>query len=270
MMPKMDGIEAVKIIRGMGYTNTIVALTANALIGRAKMFMEKGFDGFISKPIDSRELNQALNDFIRNKKPPEVVEMARQEMRSNPAVVSHVSESSEKNVFFVRDAENVVKTLESLSDKLNSLNGDDLVAYITAVHGIKNVLLNIGYKELSEKAYELEQAGEGQNYDVMLSETPAFINALKTLSAKHKIENKNKISEISAEDKEYLQEKLLVIKDASTAFDKNTAKNGLDDLRKKEWPDFLNSVFDDIATYLLHSEFKKAAAAAEETAEQYK
>jgi CheY-like chemotaxis protein len=56
-MPKMDGIEAVKIIREYGYTRPIVALTANALVGQAGMFMENGFDGFISKPIDIRQLN---------------------------------------------------------------------------------------------------------------------------------------------------------------------------------------------------------------------
>ncbi|MCL2269832.1 MAG: ATP-binding protein, partial [Treponema sp.] len=80
MMPKMNGIEAVKIIRDTGYSRSIIALTANALIGQAKMFMQNGFDGFISKPIDSRELNLILNDLIRNKKPPEVIEAARREM----------------------------------------------------------------------------------------------------------------------------------------------------------------------------------------------
>jgi signal transduction histidine kinase/CheY-like chemotaxis protein len=68
MMPKMDGIETVKNMREAGYTHSIVALTANALIGHAEMFLQNGFDGFISKPIDSRELNTVLIDFIKNKK----------------------------------------------------------------------------------------------------------------------------------------------------------------------------------------------------------
>ncbi|MCL2009492.1 MAG: ATP-binding protein [Synergistaceae bacterium] len=69
MMPKMDGMEAVKIIRGLGYTRPIVALTANALAGQADMYLANGFDGFISKPIDVRELNTALKKFIRAKQP---------------------------------------------------------------------------------------------------------------------------------------------------------------------------------------------------------
>ena len=67
MMPKMDGIKTTKILREMGYTHPIVALTANAVVGQEEMFLANGFDGFISKPIDSRELNHILIELIRNK-----------------------------------------------------------------------------------------------------------------------------------------------------------------------------------------------------------
>ncbi|MCL2283004.1 MAG: response regulator [Fibromonadales bacterium] len=67
MMPEMDGVEATKIIRKMGYKRPIVALTANILIGQAKTFLENGFDDFVSKPIDLRQLNSALRRFIYDK-----------------------------------------------------------------------------------------------------------------------------------------------------------------------------------------------------------
>jgi len=76
-MPEMDGMEAVKIIRSQGYTQPIVAMTANALAGHANMFVENGFDGFISKPIDIRQLNDILNKLIRDRRPVETVEAAR-------------------------------------------------------------------------------------------------------------------------------------------------------------------------------------------------
>ncbi|MCL2009474.1 MAG: transporter substrate-binding domain-containing protein [Synergistaceae bacterium] len=79
MMPQMDGMEAAKIMRGMGYALPIVALTANALAGQAEVFLANGFDGFISKPIDVRELNATLKKFIRDKQPPEVIEAARRQ-----------------------------------------------------------------------------------------------------------------------------------------------------------------------------------------------
>ncbi|MCL2099523.1 MAG: ATP-binding protein [Oscillospiraceae bacterium] len=67
MMPEMDGIEAVKIIRDYGYTGCIVALTANTVIGHKEMFLAGGFDDFISKPIDTHRLNAVLKKYIRDK-----------------------------------------------------------------------------------------------------------------------------------------------------------------------------------------------------------
>jgi len=67
MMPKMNGIETVKKIRDGGYNGIIVALTANAIVGQEEMFLENGFDGFISKPIDLKQLDAVLNKHINSK-----------------------------------------------------------------------------------------------------------------------------------------------------------------------------------------------------------
>ena len=77
-MPEMDGIETAKAIRALGYKEPIIALTANALVGQAEVFMANGFDGFLSKPIDTRQINSTLNRLIRDKYPAETVEAARQ------------------------------------------------------------------------------------------------------------------------------------------------------------------------------------------------
>jgi CheY-like chemotaxis protein len=71
MMPVMDGIEAVRIIReeiGTEYAKTvpIIALTANALSGNEEMFLSKGFQAFISKPIDAGRMDTIINKWIRN------------------------------------------------------------------------------------------------------------------------------------------------------------------------------------------------------------
>jgi CheY-like chemotaxis protein len=75
MMPDMDGIEAVRIIREWEKPKNkledripIIALTANALVGNMEMFMAEGFDGYISKPIDIIEIDEALNRWVRDKK----------------------------------------------------------------------------------------------------------------------------------------------------------------------------------------------------------
>jgi signal transduction histidine kinase/CheY-like chemotaxis protein len=72
MMPEMDGIEATAYIRneiGTDYARNIpiVALTANALAGNAEMFLQNGFNDFISKPIDVELLETILTKWIHNK-----------------------------------------------------------------------------------------------------------------------------------------------------------------------------------------------------------
>ncbi|MCL2840652.1 MAG: response regulator [Defluviitaleaceae bacterium] len=76
MMPGMDGTEAMQTMRRLGYTGTIVALTANALIGQAEELITSGFDGFISKPIQTAHLDRILTKYIRDKQSSETLEAA--------------------------------------------------------------------------------------------------------------------------------------------------------------------------------------------------
>jgi CheY-like chemotaxis protein len=64
MMPEMDGVEATKRIRAFNATVPIVALTANAVSGMREMFLENGFSAFLSKPINPRELDKILRQFV--------------------------------------------------------------------------------------------------------------------------------------------------------------------------------------------------------------
>lgn len=72
MMPEMDGIEAMKLIKEQarlkGRTPAIVALTANAVSGAREMFLEAGFDGFVAKPIEMVELLRVLRTVIPQSK----------------------------------------------------------------------------------------------------------------------------------------------------------------------------------------------------------
>ncbi|MCL2805802.1 MAG: ATP-binding protein [Treponema sp.] len=257
MMPKMNGMEAVKIIRDMGYTHSIVALTANALVGRAEMFLKNGFDGFISKPINSRELNHILNEMVRNKQTPEVVEAARQEQNNKNG--SNIK-TAEKNMFFIQDAKNAITVMKDFC-KEKQFNNEKTDLYTVTVHGIKSVLANMGEIELSAAALELEQCSEEKKYDIILSKTPVFINALEALIEKLKTKKDDvKLSDVSDNDKQYFLEKLLVIKDACAQYDKNTVKETLSELKKKSWPRQINDVLDNISAQILHSAFKNAIA----------
>jgi CheY-like chemotaxis protein len=74
MMPEIDGIEAVRIIRNeidSDYARSvpIVAMTANALVGNEQLFLRSGFQAFLSKPIDLNMLDLILNRWIKDRIP---------------------------------------------------------------------------------------------------------------------------------------------------------------------------------------------------------
>ena len=62
-MPKLDGIEATKAIRALGgahETTPIIAVTANAMKGDREVYLAAGMNDYVSKPINSVELNDAI------------------------------------------------------------------------------------------------------------------------------------------------------------------------------------------------------------------
>lgn len=67
MMPGMDGIEVLHIIRSLkGYNiPPVVALTANAITGMREMYLNEGFDDYLSKPINISDLNKLLEKHLK-------------------------------------------------------------------------------------------------------------------------------------------------------------------------------------------------------------
>ena len=295
MMPRMDGIEATKKIREMGYTNTIVALTANALVGRAEMFLKNGFDGFISKPIDSRELNRMLIELIRNKQPQEVIEAARREtINKNSAdkdpsrlpdaqETTHpettASVNSELLMAAVNDIENAIDVLEELLSTINTSgianNESDLILFTTTVHGMKSALANVGEMSLSKVALRLEEAADREERTLISAVTPEFIKELRFFMGKVKQqaqpagagtdENMN----LSPEDKGFLINKLNDIKTACEKLILNDAKTVLKELKRKTWPGKISEIINEISMYLLRGECARVVSAAEKAIDVY-
>jgi signal transduction histidine kinase/CheY-like chemotaxis protein len=71
MMPEMDGVEATAAIRALDIKYAkeipIIALTANAVFGSEKMFLDNGFNTFLSKPINVMALDTIVQRWVRNK-----------------------------------------------------------------------------------------------------------------------------------------------------------------------------------------------------------
>jgi len=260
MMPEMDGIEAANIIRSMGYSRSIVALTANALAGQAEMFLNNGFDDFVSKPIDIRQLDIVLNRLIRDMMPAEVVKAAREQKerligRKNQSIVD-----SQLAEFFVRDAKKISKVLETIY--INKCRRDeDISMFIINIHAIKSALANVGEATLSSIALKLEKAGRERDIRIILSELPEFLEMLFNIIQKYEVDDQKQEDE---GDFSFLKEKLAEIKTACSVYDKKTAKDLLKELKSKKWPPETSEWLGSIAEGLLHSEFDETVIIIEE------
>jgi CheY-like chemotaxis protein len=63
-LPGIDGLEALRRLRQDELTASIavLAVTAQAMSGDRERFLEAGFDGYLSKPIDIAELIQVVQE----------------------------------------------------------------------------------------------------------------------------------------------------------------------------------------------------------------
>jgi CheY-like chemotaxis protein/signal transduction histidine kinase len=182
MMPKMDGIEAVKIIREkLGYKKPIVALTANIMTGQTKVFLDNGFDDFISKPINTRQLDSILNKLIRNKRPPKVIADARRQKKD---AMKMYKKSNEYLAIFVKDAKMALLELEQTHKNISNASDDELQLFAVNVRSMKSLLADIGENILSQMALVLEEAGKKRDKDSIAEKTQKFLVALEAVVAK--------------------------------------------------------------------------------------
>ena len=171
MMPGMNGIETMRAMRELGYTRPIVALTANALIGQAEEFLKTGFDGFISKPIETDQLNNILIELIRDKQPPEVIKAAR----DNKLALVHQEDidryqsrndlQKELRKDFARGQKSTFPNLKE------ALNADDTTTALRLAHNLKGLSGLIYESTLANAAKNVEHVlRDGQKPDAdMLS-----------------------------------------------------------------------------------------------------
>jgi len=236
MMPRMDGMETMLKLRELGYKGAIVALTANALVGNDEMFKQKGFDGFVSKPIDVVHLDAVLNKFVRDK------HLGKTEKQVTETVILKSSKSINYAMnpkllkFFCQDAKAAVATLRKTVE-----NGDAKLFTITA-HAMKSALANVGEAEASALAAALESVGRSGDMGYIAANIDEFIQTLESLIDKFggaesggaAGDNGADESDID-EDKNYLTEQLRLIKSACDGYDDDAAYAALDRLKEKRW-----------------------------------
>jgi signal transduction histidine kinase/CheY-like chemotaxis protein/HPt (histidine-containing phosphotransfer) domain-containing protein len=203
MMPEVDGMEATAGIReweeslrkqGIAHNAIpIIALTANAVTGMREMFLEKGFNDFLAKPIDVSRLDEILAQWIPEKNREQ--ETGNRELGignkdtysslfSIPGIdtekgMSMTGETEEfyRNVlaFFLRDALERQPLLQTIPET------DALRTFITQVHSLKGASKSIGADEFSAAAAALEAAGKSGNMAFIKDNLPGFTKSLAEL-----------------------------------------------------------------------------------------
>ncbi len=183
MMPEMDGLEAVRIIRNEcgenGTKPIIIALTANAMDGVRERFLKNGFDDFVAKPLDRKQLHATLEKWIPDdrKKRKKVMEPGRKHLRRGEGLADIVINGIDINQVITQYSGSITDYQELLSlyymdgkRKLVLLNEllakGDYKNYEVEVHGLKSASANIGAMELSAcaKAHEMAASGGDIEY----------------------------------------------------------------------------------------------------------
>jgi len=206
-MPNMNGTEATKIInefeeeKGLEHT-PIVALTANALKGDRKYFLESGLDDYLSKPIDKILLIQILHKYLPEKditpkdKPEQKNSVSAGEAEAE--VKGKLAEASNHQAYdlkalaeqrgfdeedirimlgmFMKKIDQQLSTIEQAIDEL------DYQIIFQTVHAIKGSADNIGLLEIVKEAKIIElAASESKDLDYLshFSELKDLIEQLK-------------------------------------------------------------------------------------------
>ncbi|MDR2303329.1 MAG: response regulator [Treponema sp.] len=197
MMPGMDGIEAMARIRALEgeYFKQvpIIALTANALSGMEEMFLSKGFNDYLAKPIDISKLNGLMEKWIPREK--------RIGTDSGPEDDISVSEGVfggkciegvdiQKGLEHYKNDLIYLEILHSYADSmpeflkiLRDVTPGTLGVYGVTVHGIKGASYQIYAGETGRQAEILEAAAKAGDWETVKNNNGIFIKNLEALLA---------------------------------------------------------------------------------------
>ena len=197
MMPEMDGMEAVRIIRQNIETEyaknvPIIALTANAIVGNEEMFLSKGFQAFISKPIDLARLDTVLRQWVRDKDaeallPDQIIKIGPKSGKDRYLLVDDIPGlDMEKGIAhfgyneeaYLNVLQSYVKNTRPLLDIIKGVNADNLDKYAVTVHGIKGSSRGILAENVGNKAEALEKAAIAGDYNFVSTTNQRFLGII--------------------------------------------------------------------------------------------
>ncbi len=195
MMPMMDGIEAAEIIRRdcgeNGTSPAMIALTANAMEGIREKFLDCGFQDFITKPLDRKELGRLLARWVPEGRRQAAEGAGPEEAAGclNPDAFQIEGVDMDTAMrYFSGDDAGFLELLELYymdgrrkTELLRETAESDLSRYRTEVHGLKSAAANIGAMEVSNLARAQENAAAQGDTQFIAGQLPRLLEAHETL-----------------------------------------------------------------------------------------
>jgi CheY-like chemotaxis protein/HPt (histidine-containing phosphotransfer) domain-containing protein len=167
-MPNMDGLQAYKVLRKLGYEKPIIALTANAMKNEVEEYFSLGFDGYIQKPIDRQILIATIATFFNGKDDDAM-------SRANSVLVN-----VDMSDLVIEFKASLVKELEQFIIKSEKRDVEALRALAHRLSGASHLF---GFSVLSQRATVLENKIKqgNQSCDDIQPDLDALINEIKRI-----------------------------------------------------------------------------------------
>lgn len=273
MMPEMDGIEMLQHVKTMdgGIYKDIpaVAITANALSGAKQTYLDAGFCGYLSKPIDPERFEQIIKDNLpqeyvtecgdgngdtatEGQKTDGTSDPKQEEEWSIPGIdiakaLSYIGGSRELYISLLQTyldgSEERIRKLEECKNK------EDIFNYDITIHGLKGISASIGADSMAIAAAGLEEACKDpqtamtyiqMNHDQVVSRYRELLEQIKKWLAN--IETDGKIEKEAVTN---ITEMLTIISDLKTAvfeYKEKAACTCLERLYKTEIPELADEM----------------------------
>ena len=236
-MPGMDGIETLqemkKMTDNLNKDTPVISLTANAISGAREQYIAAGFQDYLTKPINSAQLENLIVKYL----PPDKIKSA-----DNSAQAEDVEEvaipqwlkdvdslNTKEGVEHCGSVEAYLDALEVFANAINTAadeiekyyNNGDWKNYTTKVHALKSSSKVIGADELSEKARRLEDAGNSGYIDEIKQDNEPLLKLYRSYADKLKplIQVEEDNSDKPLIDEAELAEAFEAMRDAAATFD---------------------------------------------------
>lgn len=275
-MPIMDGVECLNAMKALPFEKNlssaapIVALTANAVSGMREFYFKAGFDGYLTKPINSTELEALMMRLLPVSKVHriEAKKEKKKEDKSLPEWLTSIEEiDTDAGLTNCGDIDGYMYVIgvyvESLdlnySQIENFFNEEDWKNYTIKVHALKSSSRIIGAMQLSEEAKELEASGDSWDIDAIKEKNPALLKHYRKLGE----ELKAGISpETSDDDKpdisdDELKEALSSMAEIAVTYDYDSMKFMLDSLMSYRLPPDIKGLADELKNAMITPDWER-------------